>query len=192
MTHPDQFAAHPNIRSDTTPAELLVHTDGAAKGNPGPAGWAWWIGPNWHSSGGFASATNNVAELTAVAQALTHLSHLQGTRLVIVTDSTYVRDACTKWIHAWRNNGWKTRSGTDVANAELIRRIDTACRAHGNVQWRWVRGHSGHPGNEQADALASAAAHRARTGDVHTRNAGTTAGSQSDADRRREAHSGPA
>jgi len=117
---------------------------------------------------------------------------MQGTRLVIVTDSTYVRDACTKWIHAWRNNGWKTRSGTDVANAELIQRIDASCRAHGNVEWRWVRGHSGHHGNEQADALASAAAHRARTGDVYTRNAGTTTSSRSTDDHGSGPNSGSA
>lgn len=151
----------------TTPARnrIEIHTDGAAKGNPGPAGWAWWVNPQLWQAGGWRHATNNLAELTAVAEALDTFRGHDAT-LIIVTDSTYVKDACTVWIHNWRRNGWKTRTGAPVANADTISRIDKALRGHGDVHWQWVRGHTGHRGNEHADRLASAAAERARHGDT--------------------------
>lgn len=145
---------------------LTAYTDGAAKGNPGPAGWAWWVSDTCWASGGWEKATNNVAELTAVAQLLEALSDRPDVKVTIVTDSTYVRDSFTKWIHGYRRNGWRTSRGTPVANAALIQHIDRLIRARGGVDWRWQRGHAGAHGNTQADARASAAAEAFRRGSV--------------------------
>lgn len=143
---------------------VTVYTDGAAKGNPGPAGWCWWISDRSWASGGWLSATNNAAELTAVREALEALAEWPEMGLVVVTDSRYVLDTLSRWIHGYRRNGWKTSKGAPVANAELIVSIDELIRARGGVDWQWQRGHVGAHGNTQADAGASAAAESFRKG----------------------------
>ncbi len=131
-----------------------IHTDGACSGNPGPGGWGVVLrfGKRTRElSGGEPDTTNNRMELTAAIEALDALRRPVAVRLH--TDSTYVMDGITRWILRWKANGWKTAGRKPVKNADLWRRLDAALAAH-HVEWRWVKGHSGHPGNERADALA--------------------------------------
>ncbi len=132
-------------------------TDGACSGNPGPGGWGAilrWNGVEKELSGCEALTTNNRMELTAAIAALEALS--RPVRVRIHTDSQYVRDGITRWIHAWKKNGWKTAAKKPVKNADLWQRLEAACARH-RIEWHWVRGHAGHPENERADALARAA-----------------------------------
>jgi len=138
---------------------ITVYTDGAAKGNPGPAGWAWWVDDTCWKSGGWARATNNHAELFAACEALRTFESVGG-ELVIVTDSRYVIDCLTRYIHGWKRNNWVTSKGGPVANRDLINIIDGLANRRGiAVQWRWVKGHATSVGNMAADRYASAAAH---------------------------------
>ncbi len=140
-------------------AELLAYTDGACSGNPGPGGWGVLLqakdGENIvkerELSGGEAVTTNNRMELLAAINALETLA--KPSALTIVTDSTYVKNGVTGWIHGWKRNGWKTAAKKPVKNAELWQRLDAAQERH-DVSWEWVKGHAGHPENERADALA--------------------------------------
>ncbi|MCH9815228.1 MAG: ribonuclease HI [Actinomycetia bacterium] len=135
---------------------VLLYTDGACKGNPGRGGWGAWLEFGDHEkemSGGEASTTNNRMELTAVIEGLRVLS--RSCEITIVTDSTYVRDGVTKWMANWKRNGWRTAAKKPVKNRDLWEALDTEIARH-NVEWQWVKGHSGHPGNERADALANA------------------------------------
>lgn len=137
-----------------------VWTDGACLGNPGPGGWGAvlrWNGREREISGGEAETTNNRMELMAAIQALESLK--RPCRVVITTDSQYVRKGITEWMINWKRNGWKTASKKPVKNAELWQRLDRARQRH-EVQWDWVKGHSGHPENDRADALASAQARK--------------------------------
>lgn len=141
----------------------LVHiwTDGACLGNPGPGGWGAvlrWNGSERELSGGEALTTNNRMELEAAIQALDALK--RPCEIVLTTDSQYVRQGITSWLDNWKRNGWKTASRQPVKNADLWERLDRSAARH-RVQWDWVKGHSGHPENERADALASAAARQA-------------------------------
>ena len=139
-----------------------IFTDGACLGNPGPGGWGAilrWRDKSQEISGGAPATTNNQMELMAAIAALEALRG--GVRVRLYTDSMYVRDGITSWIHQWKRNGWKTAARKPVRNVELWQRLDAAMAAH-DVEWRWVRGHSGHPENERADALARAAAAEAR------------------------------
>jgi ribonuclease HI len=135
--------------------EVHVYTDGACKGNPGPGGWGAWLrsGDNekelW---GGEAVTTNNRMELTAPIEALGSLK--RQCVVVIYTDSEYVRNGITTWIHGWKQRGWKTADKKPVKNIDLWQRLDALCQSH-QVEWRWVKGHSGDPGNERADELAN-------------------------------------
>jgi len=132
----------------------MIHTDGACSGNPGPGGWGAvleWDGHEKELSGAEPETTNNRMELMAAIVALETLK--RPCRVRLVTDSTYVRDGVTKWIHGWKTNGWKTAAKKPVKNADLWKRLDEATRRH-SVEWEWVKGHAGHPGNERADALA--------------------------------------
>jgi ribonuclease HI len=135
-----------------------IFTDGACKGNPGPGGWGAVIRSGAHEkelSGGEADTTNNRMELLAAIRALQALK--RPCDVVLTTDSVYVRDGITKWIHAWRRNGWKTAGRKPVKNAELWEELLEAARPH-RIEWHWVKGHAGHPENERADRLACDAA----------------------------------
>jgi ribonuclease HI len=139
-------------------------TDGACKGNPGPGGWGVLLRMGSHEkelSGGESLTTNNRMELTAAIEALNALT--KPCRVKLSTDSRYVMDGLTKWIHGWRRNGWKTADKKPVKNAELWQALLTASERH-RVEWEWVKGHAGHPENERADKLASDAANEARRG----------------------------
>jgi ribonuclease HI len=132
-----------------------VYTDGACKGNPGPGGWGAWLKSGEHEKelfGGERLTTNNRMELTAVIEALAVLK--TKTQVTIYTDSEYVRNGITTWIHGWKARGWKTADKKPVKNVELWQRLDSLNSSHA-VTWRWVKGHSGDPGNERADGLAN-------------------------------------
>ena len=141
--------------------DLFAYTDGACSGNPGPGGWgALLIARDGEQvikerelSGGEADTTNNRMELLAAISALDALE--RPSALTVVTDSVYVRDGLTKWIHGWKRNGWRTASKKPVKNEDLWKRLDDAAARH-DVTWEWVKGHAGHPENERADALARA------------------------------------
>jgi ribonuclease HI len=133
---------------------VVIHTDGACSGNPGPGGWGAileYAGKERELSGAEGETTNNRMELMAAIVALETLKRPCVVRLV--TDSTYVRDGVTKWVHGWKKNGWKTAAKKPVKNEDLWRRLDTANQRH-DVTWEWVKGHAGHPENERADQLA--------------------------------------
>ena len=139
--------------------EFFAYTDGACSGNPGPGGWGVLliardgdtVVKERELKGGEADTTNNRMELTAAIEALTSLS--RRTAITIVTDSSYVKDGLTKWIHGWKRNGWKTAAKKPVKNEDLWRALDEAVAAH-DVSWEWVKGHAGHEENERADKLA--------------------------------------
>ena len=141
-----------------TPASVEIFTDGACKGNPGPGGWGAVIrsgGREKELSGGEPLTTNNRMELLAAIRALEALN--RPCEVTLWTDSVYVRDGITKWIHGWRRNGWKTADRKPVKNAELWQELLDAAAPH-RIDWRWVKGHAGHPENERADRLACDAA----------------------------------
>jgi ribonuclease HI len=132
-----------------------IHTDGACSGNPGPGGWGAVLsydGKTRELCGGEADTTNNRMELMAAIQALEALTRSVKARLY--TDSTYVKDGITKWMVKWKANGWKTAARKPVKNIDLWQRLEAALAGH-EVEWRWVKGHAGDPGNEHADALAN-------------------------------------
>ena len=131
-----------------------LYTDGACSGNPGPGGWGvlmLWKGHEKELCGGEFETTNNRMELMAAIRGLESLT--RPVSIAIHTDSTYVRDGITKWIHGWKKNGWKTAAKKPVKNVDLWERLDAALGRH-RVEWHWVKGHAGHPENERADALA--------------------------------------
>ena len=135
-----------------------IFTDGACKGNPGPGGWGAILRMGRHEkelSGGEADTTNNRMELTAAIRALEALIEPCDVRLH--SDSKYVLDGITKWVHGWQRNGWKNASKQPVRNADLWHELIAAAKPH-TVEWIWVKGHSGHAENERVDALACAAA----------------------------------
>jgi ribonuclease HI len=140
-----------------------IFTDGACKGNPGPGGWGAVLraadGRERELSGGEKPSTNNRMELMAAIEALKALK--RPCRVNLTTDSNYVRDGITRWIHGWRRNGWKTADRKPVKNAELWQALLEAVEPH-RVEWHWVKGHAGHPENERADALACAEAEKRR------------------------------
>ena len=134
-----------------------IFTDGACSGNPGPGGWGVILRTGAHEkelSGGDVATTNNRMELTAVIRGLEALK--RPSVVTIHTDSRYVMDGLTQWMPRWKKNGWKTADKKPVKNDDLWRELDLQCARH-ELQWRWVRGHSGHPENERADSLARAA-----------------------------------
>ncbi|MDA8812056.1 ribonuclease HI [Amylibacter sp.] len=139
--------------------ELYAYTDGACSGNPGPGGWGVLMVAKQGSSviktrdlsGGTVETTNNQMELTAAIMALEALE--KPSKITIVTDSSYVKDGITKWIFAWKKNGWKTAAKKSVKNEELWKRLENATQIH-DVSWEWIKGHAGHLENERADELA--------------------------------------
>jgi ribonuclease HI len=139
--------------------ELFAYTDGACSGNPGPGGWGVLLqahnGDNVvkerELNGGAADTTNNQMELMAAISALEALA--KPSTITIVTDSSYVKDGITKWIHGWKKNGWRNASKKPVKNTELWKRLEQAANKH-QVTWKWIKGHAGHAENERADELA--------------------------------------
>lgn len=141
--------------------ELFAYTDGACSGNPGPGGWGALLRAmdggkvikERELKGGDAQTTNNKMELMAAIAALEALD--KPSTITVVTDSNYVKNGITSWIHGWKRNGWKNASKKPVANVDLWQRLDEAQSRH-DVTWEWVKGHAGHPENERADELARA------------------------------------
>ncbi len=132
-----------------------IYTDGACKGNPGPGGWGALLvygGKEKELFGGEKETTNNRMELLAVIRALEALTRPCQVRLH--TDSQYVQKGISEWIHGWKRNGWRTSSKQPVKNADLWQRLDELAAGHA-IEWRWVKGHAGHDGNERADQLAN-------------------------------------
>lgn len=150
-------------------AQLHAYTDGACSGNPGPGGWGVLmratngdeIIKERELSGGEALTTNNQMELMAAIMALETLE--RASTITVVTDSAYVKNGVTGWIHGWKRNGWKTSAKKPVKNVELWQRLDAAQAGH-TVTWEWVKGHAGHPENEKADELARAGMAPFKTG----------------------------
>ena len=137
----------------------IVHifTDGACKGNPGPGGWGAIMkyGDHVKELNGYSSkTTNNIMELTAVIEALKSLT--RPCTIILTTDSNYVKDGITQWIHNWKKKGWKTANKKPVKNKECWLQLDVEVQRH-QIEWKWVKGHSGHPENERADELANEA-----------------------------------
>jgi ribonuclease HI len=141
--------------------ELFAYTDGACSGNPGPGGWGVLmiardggaVVKERTMQGGEPMTTNNRMELMAAISALEALT--KPVEITVVTDSAYVKNGVTEWIHGWKRNGWRTAGKDPVKNAELWQRLDAAQARH-KVVWRWIKGHAGHAENERADALARA------------------------------------
>ena len=139
-----------------------IYTDGACRGNPGPGGWAVLLrmgDKERELSGGDPLTTNNRMELMAAIKGLQALK--RQCRVQLFTDSNYVRDGITKWIHGWRRNGWRTSDRKPVKNAELWQELIEAAAPH-RIEWHWVKGHSGHSENDRVDALACAEADKLR------------------------------
>ena len=137
-----------------TAKKVVIHTDGACSGNPGPGGWGAvldYSGTRKELFGGEAQTTNNRMELTAAIEALNALK--QSCVVEMHVDSVYVKDGITKWIHGWQRNGWKTSDKKPVKNVELWQALAEAIKHH-QISWHWVKGHVGHPENERADELA--------------------------------------
>lgn len=137
-----------------------VFTDGACSGNPGPGGWGAilrWNGHERELSGQENPTTNNRMELTAIIMALESLKH--ACHVTVHTDSRYAMDGATQWLDGWKKRGWKTADRKPVLNPDLWQRLDAAMTRH-RLEWIWIKGHSGHPENERADALAQAAIQR--------------------------------
>jgi len=140
--------------------ELFIYTGGACSGNPGPGGWGALLVAKTGGKtlktralfGGEAETTNNRMELLAAIKALTALE--RASTVTLVTDSAYVKDGISKWLHGWKRNGWKTAAKKPVKNEDLWRALDTAQARH-QVTWQWVKGHAGHAENELADGLAN-------------------------------------
>ncbi|NYF14408.1 ribonuclease HI [Pseudoclavibacter sp. JAI123] len=138
-------------------SDVVMYTDGACKGNPGPGGWGVWLKSGDHERelfGGELNTTNNRMELKAVIEGLSALK--KPCNVALYLDSQYVRKGITEWIKGWKAKGWKTASKQPVKNAELWKELDSLVEDSGHtIEWRWVKGHSGDVGNERADMLAN-------------------------------------
>lgn len=146
--------------------DIHIYTDGACKGNPGPGGWGVLLKSGDTEKelfGGEPNTTNNRMELTAVIEGLAALK--RPCEVTVFLDSEYVRKGITEWIHGWKAKGWRTSTKQPVKNAELWQQLDALVAGGGHkIIWRWVKGHSGDPGNERADALANRGVELARRG----------------------------
>lgn len=156
----DHVAAR--LSSSKNKPAVEIFTDGACSGNPGPGGWGAILRSGAHEkeiSGGEAVTTNNRMEITAAIRALESLK--SPSTVTLHTDSRYVLDGATRWLAGWRANGWKTADKKPVKNADLWQALESAASRH-KIAWHWIRGHSGHPENDRADALARAAIQKTR------------------------------
>ena len=145
----------PETKSERSTPHIIIYTDGACKGNPGPGGWGAVLRSGEHEKhihGGEKLTTNNRMEISAVIFALRALK--QRSQVELWTDSQYVQKGVTEWLEGWKKRGWKTASKDPVKNADLWQELDALLPEH-EISWHWVRGHDGHPGNELADALAN-------------------------------------
>ncbi len=134
--------------------KVIIHTDGACSGNPGPGGWGALLQYGKHEKeiyGSESDTTNNRMEMMAAIQALKALK--KSSDIALYTDSSYLKDGITKWIHSWKKNGWKTANKKPVKNSDLWQELEKELERH-TVEWHWVKGHAGHDGNERADSLA--------------------------------------
>ncbi|MDY7579613.1 ribonuclease HI [Herbaspirillum sp. RTI4] len=141
--------------AETNAGKVEIFSDGACKGNPGRGGWGALLvadGKEKEIFGGESNTTNNRMELKAVIEALTTLN--RPCQVVVYTDSQYVQKGISEWIHGWKARGWKTAAREPVKNVDLWQALD-AIQVQHTIEWRWVRGHAGHPGNERADVLAN-------------------------------------
>lgn len=139
------------------PTVVTIYTDGACSGNPGPGGWGALLccrGQRKTLQGGVPRTTNNRMELTAAIEALEHLD--RPCSVTLLTDSLYLKQGINEWLEQWRQRGWRTASGQSVKNLDLWQRLEKAVTRH-QVTWQWVAGHSGDPGNDEADRLARGA-----------------------------------
>jgi len=143
--------------------EVQIYTDGACKGNPGPGGWGAWLKSGATEKelfGGELNTTNNRMELQAVIEGLSALK--RPCKVIVYLDSQYVRMGITEWIRGWKAKGWRTSTKQPVKNVELWQQLDKLVAEGGHqIEWRWVKGHSGDPGNERADMLANKGVERA-------------------------------
>ena len=147
--------------------KVEIFTDGACSGNPGPGGWAALLrsGPNEREfSGGEPHTTNNRMELMAAIAGLEALK--RPARITLYTDSTYVRDGISRWLPRWKAAGWKTADKKPVKNVDLWQRLETAAEPH-EIDWQWVKGHSGHPENDRVDTLARTEIARLKTDPIN-------------------------
>ena len=155
----DSAAAAPRIQTQ----HVVIYTDGACKGNPGPGGWGALLaggGTEKEIFGGEMGTTNNRMEMTAVIEALAALK--KPCNVTLYLDSQYVLKGITEWIHGWKARGWRTAAKAPVKNVDLWQRLDALLASSGHtIDWRWVRGHNGDSGNERADALANKGVERA-------------------------------
>jgi ribonuclease HI len=135
---------------------IIAAADGSALGNPGPAGWAWYVDETCWAAGGWPRGTNNQGELTAVLELFRATAHLDD-ELLVQCDSQYVINAVTKWMAGWKRKGWRKADGKPVLNLELLQELDAATQGR-RYRFEWVRGHAGHPANEAADERARAVA----------------------------------
>jgi ribonuclease HI len=168
MTRPDE----PKVvrHKDSAPVEdaprraVEIFTDGACSGNPGPGGWGVILRFGAHEkelSGFSPSTTNNRMELLAAIRALESLK--KSCRVILTTDSAYLKNGITIWIHDWKKRGWRKSNKKPVENVDLWQRLDTLASQH-NIEWRWIRGHQGHPENDRADRLAVSAVKKGLAG----------------------------
>ena len=153
----------PALTKPTEVPAVVIYTDGACKGNPGPGGWGALLaqsGVEKEIFGGELGTTNNRMELLAVIEALTALK--RPCTVTLYLDSEYVRKGITEWITGWKARGWRTAAKAPVKNVDLWQRLDSIVLSNGHrIDWRWVKGHAGDPGNERADALANKGVERA-------------------------------
>lgn len=141
---------------------IIAAADGSALGNPGPAGWGWYVDEQCWASGGWPHGTNNMGELMAVLDLLQQTAHLDE-ELLVYCDSLYVINSITLWMPGWKRRGWRKKDGKPVLNVELMRALDEAMQGR-RVRFEWVKGHTGHPLNEAADRIANAAAAACQAG----------------------------
>ena len=155
-----------NTSTTTKTEPVIIFTDGACSGNPGPGGWGVLLrfGKAEKTLSGYSPhSTNNRMEMLAAIHALETLK--RPCQVILTTDSTYVRDGITKWIHNWKKRNWRKADKKAVKNSDLWKRLDAICNQH-DVEWKWVKGHSGHPENETVDQLAQEAVILGQNGEI--------------------------